>query len=92
MADVRARVIVEGRVQGVFFRACTREQAESLGIKGWVRNKGDGTVEAIFEGQRDTVQSMIEWCHHGPPYARVREVTVSWEKPDDGLTGFSIRH
>ena len=87
---MRARVRVEGRVQGVFFRSDTEERARSLGVAGWVRNARDGSVEAVFEGPRDAVESMVRWCGQGPRGARVDDVRVEWEDPR-GETGFGIR-
>lgn len=81
MSDARARVVVSGRVQGVFFRAEARDRARSLGLAGWVRNNPDGTVEAAFEGNRERVESMIEWCRRGPALAAVDDVDVEWEQP-----------
>ncbi|HEU4942139.1 MAG TPA: acylphosphatase [Gaiellaceae bacterium] len=81
MSDARARVVVSGRVQGVFFRAEARDRARSLGLAGWVRNNPDGTVEAAFEGDRERVESMIEWCRRGPALAVVDDVDVEWEQP-----------
>lgn len=81
MSDARARVVVSGRVQGVFFRAEARDRARSLGLAGWVRNNPDGTVEAAFEGDRERVESMIEWCRRGPALAAVDDVDVEWEQP-----------
>lgn len=80
MEKVRARVIVEGRVQGVFFRAHTQEMADRLKLTGWVKNRRDGRVEALFEGDKGNVQRMIEWCHRGPSEARVTKVFVTWEE------------
>jgi len=85
----RARVKVHGRVQGVFFRAETRQIARSLRLSGWVRNVEDGTVEAAFEGKRPSVESAIEWCRHGPPSANVDSVDVTWEEPS-GEIGFQV--
>lgn len=81
MSVARARIVVRGRVQGVFFRAETRERAHSLGLAGWVRNNRDGTVEAVFEGDRERVDSMLAWCRRGPALADVRDVEVDWEEP-----------
>jgi acylphosphatase len=86
---VRAHVRVCGRVQGVFFRAETRQRAASLGISGWVRNADDGSVEAVFEGERERVDSMVEWCRRGPAGARVAEVEVAEEEPA-GEAGFRV--
>jgi acylphosphatase len=74
-------VIVRGRVQGVFFRAQTRDRAKSLDLAGWVRNNPDGTVEATFEGDRERVESMVAWCRQGPAHAQVDDVDVVWEEP-----------
>ena len=90
MEKVRARVIIEGRVQGVFFRSHTQEVALRLGLKGWVKNRRDGRVEAVFEGDKDTVDQIIEWCHRGPPEARVEKVDLSWENYAGELQDFSI--
>ena len=74
-------MVIHGRVQGVFFRAETRDRASSLGLGGWVRNNPDGTVEAAFEGERERVESMVEWCRRGPPHADVDDLDVAWEEP-----------
>jgi acylphosphatase len=73
-ARVRVRVVVTGRVQGVFFRDGCREQARAEGVGGWVRNRGDGAVEAEFEGSRPAVERLIGWCRSGPARARVDAV------------------
>ncbi|MFB6195481.1 MAG: acylphosphatase [Haloplanus sp.] len=91
MSDrIRAHVFASGRVQGVYYRANTRDAARARNIDGWVRNRQDGRVEAVFEGERDAVESMIEWCHSGSPAADVHDVDVTYEDPE-GETGFSIR-
>ena len=77
----RARVRVQGSVQGVFFRVETRDRARSLGVSGWVRNLRDGAVEAVFEGPEERVESMVEWCRRGPAGAQVESVDVDWEEP-----------
>lgn len=86
----RAHVHVTGRVQGVFYRANTRDAAGDHGVDGWVRNLDDGRVEAVFEGTEDAVESMVEWCHTGSPAADVDDVEVSYEEPQ-GEDGFRIR-
>src|SRR4051812_48920737 len=86
----RAHVYVSGRVQGVSFRDAARQEAQELGLNGWVRNLQDGRVEAIFEGEPDTVRQMIDWCESGPSSADVDEVSVEQEAPE-GLSGFEIR-
>ena len=88
----RAHVFIEGRVQGVFFRAHTKEKAEELGLKGWVRNLPDGRVEAVFEGEKSKIEKMIEWCHIGPSLARVEKVEVKWEEPKDEFKDFSMKY
>ena len=90
MTDARARVVIHGRVQGVFFRAETRDRARSLGLDGWVRNTGEGSVEAVFEGDRDRIESMLVWCRRGPALAQVDTVDVDWETPA-GERGFAVR-
>ena len=87
---VRAVVRVEGRVQGVFFRGETRDRARSRALAGWVRNAADGSVEAVFEGPRDAVESLVRWCREGPRGAHVDDVRVRWEDPR-GEEGFGIR-
>jgi acylphosphatase len=89
MHDARARVVVRGRVQGVFFRAEAQSRARSLGVSGWARNEREGTVQAVFEGRRERVESMIEWCRRGPRGARVSDVEIAWEEPE-GLDGFQV--
>jgi acylphosphatase len=91
MADrTRAHVYVSGRVQGVYFRATTRDTAREVGVDGWVRNLDDGRVEAVFEGPESAVDRMIEFCHEGSEAARVDSVEVSDEQPQ-GEDGFQIR-
>jgi acylphosphatase len=89
---IRARVVVRGRVQGVFYRYTTREVAHRLGVFGWVRNRPDGRVEAVFEGERDRVEKMIEWCHEGPPGAYVQDVDIHWEEYSGEFGQFSISY
>lgn len=86
----RAHVTMSGKVQGVFYRANTRDTAREKGIDGWVKNLEDGRVEAVFEGPSDDVEAMVEWCHEGSPRARVDDVEVEYESPA-GLDGFEIR-
>lgn len=88
---IRVRTVVSGLVQGVFFRASTRQEAESKGLSGWVRNLADGRVEAVFEGDERAVEEMIEWCRVGPPGAVVSGVDVVREEPL-GQRGFTIRY
>ncbi len=86
---VRKRVIVHGRVQGVFFRDTTRRTAESRGVSGWVRNNPGGSVEAVFEGSEEAVDAMVSFAREGPRGAMVELVEVRDEEPE-GLTGFRI--
>jgi acylphosphatase len=86
----RVRVRIHGRVQGVFFRVETRARAESLGLAGWVRNTPDGSVEALFEGDPDRVDSMVEWCRRGPSGGRVDEVEVLEEQAGPPERGFRV--
>jgi acylphosphatase len=88
---IARHVRVTGRVQGVFFRAWTAEQARELGVTGWVRNARDGSVEGHFEGEAEDVQQLIERLHHGPPSARVAQVSVEDATPD-GCDRFEVRH
>ncbi len=74
----RAHAIISGRVQGVFFRMETKRAADRCGVCGWVRNLKDGTVEAVFEGDSDRVDDILDWCRQGPPHANVADVNVSW--------------
>ena len=90
MTVVRRRVMVGGRVQGVFFRASCRDRAVAIGVHGWVRNLDDGRVEVVAEGEPDAVDALVAWCRNGPPHALVTEVHVTTEAPE-GLTGFRTR-
>jgi len=87
---VRRRVIVSGHVQGVFFRDTTESEAERAGVAGWVRNRDDGTVEAVFEGPEAAVSALVGWCGRGPSGASVADVSVEDEAPE-GLAGFEVR-
>ncbi len=89
---VRAHVYVSGRVQGVFFRTETQDEATRHGLTGWVRNLPDGRVEAVFEGDKDKVDRLIEFCRQGPPGARVSKVDVFWESYKGELRGFRLRY
>jgi acylphosphatase len=88
---VRRRVLVSGRVQGVYFRQSTADEAAALGVAGWVRNLPDGRVEAVFEGARELVDTAIAWCGVGPARAHVEAVDVTDEAPE-GLIGFRLRY
>jgi acylphosphatase len=87
---VRAHAIVTGRVQGVAFRYETRDAARRIGVRGWVRNLADGSVEAVFEGQRQQVDEILAWCRRGPALARVADVAVRWEDAAGQFEDFTI--
>jgi acylphosphatase len=89
---VRAHAIISGRVQGVFFRMETKRAADGFGVFGWVKNQLDGTVEAVFEGDRDRVDAALDWCREGPPGADVADVTVNWEDYTGEFKGFDINY
>ncbi len=91
-ANARVRLQVRGRVQGVWYRDSTREQASTAGLVGWVRNLPDGTVEAVAEGPRDALERLVTWCQQGPPSARVTSVEAEWSETEGGLEGFAVRH
>ena len=90
MSAVRRRVVVRGHVQGVFFRDSVRRLAERYGVAGWIANRREGAVEAVFEGEPDTVERLIRFCREGPRGARVADVEVTEEEPV-GEAGFSVR-
>ena len=83
-------ITVEGRVQGVFFRAATRRLARRLGLTGWVHNCPDGSVEVVAEGRRDTLEQLLDWCARGPSGARVTDVRATWQKASGRWTDFVI--
>ena len=89
MATVRRRAIVSGRVQGVWFRESCRREAAHLRVAGWVRNRGDGRVEVVGEGDPAAVHALLDWCRTGPPRAEVTDVEVQDEEPA-GMVGFRI--
>jgi len=88
----RAHVFVSGKVQGVYFRATTRDEARERGVTGWVKNLDDGRVEAVFEGEEDAVQEMVGFCHEGSSAARVEDVEVDREEATGEFDGFEIRY
>ncbi len=92
MADRCIQVIVRGRVQGVYFRAFTRDEAESLGLSGWVRNRADGSVEALVQGEPQAVEKMLAWFWTGSPHSLVTEVRVTEEAVEDELASFEVRY
>lgn len=91
MSMIRAELSIRGRVQGVFYRQSTRETAVRLGLSGWVKNCPDGSVKATIEGDKDAVDTLIEWCHKGPPAATVAEVDVTYLDFSGEFEEFRIR-
>lgn len=92
MDTLRAVVNVHGFVQGVWFRQSTKDEAMRLGVVGWVRNLPDGSVEAVFEGEKQKVEEIIGWCHRGPSGAQVTRVDIGWERPTGEFSTFDIRY
>lgn len=92
MEKGRARVRIKGLVQGVFFRASTQDVARRLGLTGWVRNLSDGSVEALFEGEKVKVEEAIRWCYKGPRGASVIDVDVEWFEYKGEFSDFNIRY
>ncbi len=90
MSYVRKRVIISGLVQGVAFRHYTREMARKIGVTGWVRNLADGTVEAVFEGDPESVMEAVNWCHNGPPASNVDDVRVMDEPYTGEFASFTV--
>jgi acylphosphatase len=92
MADdtVRRHVTISGEVQGVFFRETARRKATEAGVAGWITNRSDGRVEAVFEGPAEAVDELVEFCGHGPTAATVEDVDVQTEEPES-LSGFDVR-
>jgi acylphosphatase len=88
--QVRARVVITGKVQGVCFRAETQRAAKQRNVLGWVRNRPEGSVEALFEGDSPAVKAMLEWCWQGPPFSRVQHVDVKWEAYTGDFDRFDI--
>ena len=90
--NTRVHVYVSGKVQGVYFRSHTQNQARELGLAGWVRNLDDGRVEAVFEGDESTVKRMVKWCGVGEGFARVDDIEVVDEEYKGEFDGFMVRH
>ena len=91
MLKVRAHIYVSGMVQGVFFRSTIASKAQRLRVLGWVRNLQDGRVEAVFEGEKEAVDAMIDFCNRGPRGARISNVDVKWETYEGALGNFEVR-
>ncbi len=90
--NLRAHAVIHGLVQGVYFRASTREEAVRVGVAGWVRNLPDGTVEAVFEGEKKKVEEIVAWCYRGPAGATVVKVDLTWEAYRGEFTHFDVRY
>jgi acylphosphatase len=90
--SARAHVRITGSVQGVGFRYATSDEARRRHLAGWVRNLGEGAVEAVFQGPRSAVEDMVRWCQRGPAGSWVREIKVDWDEPLEQLGSFEIRH
>lgn len=88
----RARILIEGRVQGVCYRAFTSDVANRLGLKGWVRNLIDGRVEALFEGEKEKIKEAINRCYEGPPLAVVSKIDIHWEDTEEQMNDFKIAY
>lgn len=90
--QLRAHVVVHGLVQGVWFRASTKDEADRVGVTGWVRNLPDGSVEAVFEGMKKSVEAIVGWCHRGPAGATVDKVDIVWEPYSREFGHFEVRY
>jgi len=88
--NTRVHLLIEGRVQGVFFRASAQAEASRLGLTGWVRNRPDGAVEIVAEGERKKLDDLIAWCRHGPRGAEVENVRIEWKKFSGEFSAFRI--
>ena len=92
MQGARAHIFVSGRVQGVLFRDGTRRQAKKLGITGWVKNLGDGRVEAVFEGEKVKVEQIVNWAKRGPILSKVENLEIAWEEHKGEFSSFEIKY
>jgi len=88
----RVHVVISGRVQGVWFRASTRDKAQQLGLTGWIKNTSEGNVEAVFEGEEKLINEMLDWCRHGPPLSEVKNVEIKKRRPSNDFDDFSIKY
>jgi len=91
MAQKRVQVVIKGRVQGVGFRASCQREAQARGVTGWVRNRWDGAVEALFEGPEQAVNALLVWCYDGPPFAEVEDVQIRPAPEDEPQRSFRIK-
>ncbi len=87
----RLHIIISGTVQGVFYRANTKEQADRLGVTGWVRNICDGNVEIVAEGEREKLEQLLDWCWHGPADAKVSDLEYGWLEDKKEFRFFEVR-
>jgi len=85
-------LIIQGRVQGVFFRDLTRRQAKKLGLAGWVANQEDGTVKVVAEGEQEDLKKLIKWCYNGPRIARVDKINAQWQESTGKFSNFEIKY
>ncbi|MGI9533628.1 MAG: acylphosphatase [Thermodesulfobacteriota bacterium] len=92
MEEERAHLVVNGKVQGVFYRASAKEQADNLELNGWVRNLQGGSVEIIVEGRKENIKSFLDWCHKGPPNAFVSKIDTEYSKPTGEFSSFNIKY
>ena len=92
MSNTRARLLISGRVQGVFYRAFVQETARALGLGGWARNLPDGRVEALFEGERVDIVEALRLCYQGPPACSVSDIEIEWEKFQGEFASFRITY
>ena len=86
----RLHLVIQGRVQGVCYRAYTQDKARALGLSGQVRNRRDGSVELTAEGEEPTLKALLEWCWSGPPWARVESIHADWDEAHGEFSGFDI--
>lgn len=91
MTVSRVHLYVSGRVQGVFFRQSTKQEADRLGLAGWVRNLDDGRVEAMAQGPREALDAFVAWCRKGPTHAKVTDVAIEWSEASEELVAFTVR-
>jgi acylphosphatase len=90
--NIRAHIVVNGKVQGVYFRQNTQRVCSRYGVTGWISNQADGSVETVLEGDRDSVEKVIEWCKVGPPNARVEEFDLRYDRYTGEFQGFKINY
>lgn len=90
--EIRARVLISGRVQGVFFREKTRSMAKKIGVTGWVKNLSDGRVEAVFEGSKKSVEKIVNWTKRGPILAKIEGIDIEWQEYKGEFVDFEIRY